>query len=99
MPARNGTSNWRDRIVIDAKIHHGDPCIRGTRIPVSVVVASIADGDPVDRILEAYPALTREDVKAALKFAAEAVNTADFIQRTTWRTRSRRCLRSRARSR
>ena len=47
---------------------------------LTITVPGAADGDPVDRILEAYPALTREDVKAALKFAAEAVNTADFIQ-------------------
>lgn len=37
--------NWRDRIVIDPAIHHGDPCIRGTRVPVSVIAGSLADGD------------------------------------------------------
>ena len=72
-------SNWRSRIVIDPAIHHGEPCIKGTRVPVSVIVGSIADGDTSEKILEAWPQLTGEDVTAALKFAAEAVNNADFV--------------------
>ena len=73
------SSDWRDRIVIDSAIHHGEPCIKGTRVPVSVIVGSIADGDTSDQILDAWPQLTGEDVNAALKFAAEAVNNADFV--------------------
>ena len=72
-------AGWRDRIVIDPNIHHGVPCIKGTRVPVSVLVGSIADGDSIDDLLAAYPQLTTEDIQAALKFAAEAVNSADFI--------------------
>jgi uncharacterized protein (DUF433 family) len=71
--------NWRDRISIDPAIHHGDPCIKGTRVPVSVIAGSIADGDTVEQLLAAYPQLTTDDVRAALKFAAEAVNNTDFI--------------------
>jgi uncharacterized protein (DUF433 family) len=71
--------NWRDRIVIDPAIHHGDPCIKGTRVPVSVIVGSVADGDTFAEIIDAWPQLTEDDIKAALKFAAEAVNNADFI--------------------
>ncbi len=70
---------WRQRIVIDSAIHHGEPCIAGTRVPVSIIVASIADGDTSDQILDAYPQLTPDDIKAALKFAAEAVNNSDFL--------------------
>ncbi|HEX3852838.1 MAG TPA: DUF433 domain-containing protein [Polyangiaceae bacterium] len=51
----------------------GAPCIRGLRIPVSVIVEMIADGLPIDEILEAYPDLEREDIPEALHFAAEAV--------------------------
>jgi len=47
--------NWRRRIVIDPAIHHGDPCIKGTRVPVSIIVASIADGDTTEEVLNAYP--------------------------------------------
>jgi uncharacterized protein (DUF433 family) len=71
--------NWRERIVIDPAIHHGEPCITGTRVPVSIIVGSIADGDTPEQIVEAYPQLTPDDIKAALKFAAEAVNNTDFI--------------------
>jgi uncharacterized protein (DUF433 family) len=73
------SGNWRQRIVIDPAIHHGEPCIKGTRVPVSVIVGSVADGDTSEQILAAWPQLTGEDVKAALKFAAEAVSNADFI--------------------
>jgi uncharacterized protein (DUF433 family) len=71
--------NWREKIVIDSALHHGEPCIAGTRVPVSVIVGSIADGDTPSQILDAYPQITPEDIKAALKFAAEAVNNADFV--------------------
>jgi len=74
-----GQEDWRDQIVVDPAIHHGEPCIRGTRVPVSVIVASIADGDPLPEILAAYPSLTEEDVRAALRFAADAVSRADFV--------------------
>jgi uncharacterized protein (DUF433 family) len=74
-----GQEDWRDRIVVDPAIHHGEPCIRGTRVPVSVIVASVADGDPIPEILTAYPSLTEEDVRAALQFAADAVSHADFL--------------------
>jgi uncharacterized protein (DUF433 family) len=74
--------NWRDRISIDPAIHHGEPCIKGTRVPVSVIVGSVADGDTPERIIASWPQLTAEDIKAALKFAAEAVNNADFVPLT-----------------
>jgi uncharacterized protein (DUF433 family) len=62
--------DWRKRISIDPAVHHGDPCIAGTRVPVSVIVGSIADGDSFEQILASYPQLTREDVQAALSYAA-----------------------------
>lgn len=72
-------NEWRKRISIDPSVHHGDPCITGTRVPVSVLVGSIADGDSFDEILASYPQLTLEDLRAALHFAAEAVNRFDFV--------------------
>ena len=68
------TMDWRERIVIDPAIHHVVPCIKGTRVPVSVLVGSIADGDSIDNLLAAYPQLTTEDIHAALKFAAKVVS-------------------------
>ena len=78
-------TTWRNRISIDPAVHHGDPCIKGTRIPVSVIVGSVADGDTAKQIVGSYPALTIEDVQAALRFAAEAVNRSDFVPMTTQR--------------
>ena len=72
-------NEWRKRISIDPNVHHGDPCIAGTRVPVSVIVGSIADGDTADQILQSYPQLMREDVQAALYFAAEAVGRFDVV--------------------
>jgi uncharacterized protein (DUF433 family) len=74
-----GDDDWRERICTDPAIHHGDPCVRGTRVPVSVVVGSLGDGDSIERVLEDYPSLTRDDVLAAMKFAAEAVSRFDFV--------------------
>jgi uncharacterized protein (DUF433 family) len=62
--------NWRDRISIDPRIHHGKPCIKGTRVPASVLVGSIAEGNSVERILKSWPQLTAEDIAAALWFAS-----------------------------
>ena len=73
------SENWRDRISIDPAIQHGEPCIKGTRVPVSVIVGSVADGDTFGQILHSWPQLTSNDIRAALKFAAEAVNNADFV--------------------
>jgi len=64
---------WRERVVCDPEVHHGEPCIRGTRIAVSVIVASLADMT-IDELLEQYPQLKREDVQAALYFASEAAH-------------------------
>lgn len=62
-------NEWRKRISVDPAVHHGDPCIAGTRVPVSVIVGSIAEGDTFQRVLAAYPQLTRDDIEAALRFA------------------------------
>jgi len=63
--------DWRERISIDPNICHGKPCIEGTRIWVSLIVDNLASGSSEDEILEAYPSLTREDIKVALAYAAE----------------------------
>ena len=65
--------NWRQRIVCDPQIHHGEPCIRGTRIAVAAIVASLAEMD-VSALLGEFPQLSREDVRAALLYASEAAH-------------------------
>ncbi|NOT06023.1 MAG: DUF433 domain-containing protein [Anaerolineales bacterium] len=60
-------------IAADSDIHHGEPCITGTRIPVSMIVGSVADGMTFDEILDAYPQLKKESIQAALAYAADIV--------------------------
>lgn len=62
---------WQDPIAIAPDLHHGDPCIQGTRILVSVIVGSLADGRTWEQVKEAYPQLSSEDIQAALAYAAE----------------------------
>ena len=59
------------RIQIDPRVCHGQPCVKGTRIPVSLVVQYLANGDSLDDILAAYPSLKPDDVRACLVYAAE----------------------------
>ena len=59
------------RISVDPRVCFGKPCIRGTRIWVSLIVDNLAEGIPEQEILAAYPRLDREDILAALAFAAE----------------------------
>jgi uncharacterized protein (DUF433 family) len=61
-----------DRIVIDPKICHGKPVVRGTRTPVAIIVGSLAGGMSFEEIQAEYE-VTAEDIRAALAFAAELV--------------------------
>lgn len=62
-----------ERITIDHGKIGGLPCIRGLRIPVSTVLGQLAAGRTIEQVLADYPDLEREDVLAALKYAAAAV--------------------------
>jgi uncharacterized protein (DUF433 family) len=62
-----------DRIVIDPKICHGKPVIRGTRTPVALVVGGLAGGMSFEDVQREYD-LTIEDVRAALRFAGELLD-------------------------
>lgn len=63
--------DWRERIQVDPEIMHGQACIAGTRIPVTVILDNLAEGMDADELLQEYPTLRREDVAAALAYAAE----------------------------
>lgn len=64
-------ADWRDRISVDPHVCHGKPCIRGTRIFLSVILDNLAAGRSAEEIIESYPSLTPADVRAALAYAAE----------------------------
>jgi uncharacterized protein (DUF433 family) len=59
-----------NRITFDSNIMGGRACIRGMRIPVSVIVKQIAHGASFDEILDGYPDLEREDIQQAIEYAA-----------------------------
>lgn len=65
--------DWRDRIASDPLICHGQACVRGTRVPVSVVLDNLASGLTPEAIVASYPSLTIEDVRAAIAYAAETL--------------------------
>jgi uncharacterized protein (DUF433 family) len=58
------------RITVDPKVCSGQPCIRGLRIPVAVVLRHLAAGETADQVIAAYPELEPEDVRACLLYAA-----------------------------
>jgi len=62
--------DWQDRISVDPSICHGQPCIAGTRIPVTVILDNLAEGTPLDELLADYPSLGEADVRAAMAYAA-----------------------------
>lgn len=71
-----------DRVVADHRIMGGVPCITGTRIPVATIVGLVAEGLSVEKIVAEYPQLTAADVRAALEFAAAAVDERQLPLRT-----------------
>ncbi len=63
--------NWRERITVDPEVCHGQACIKGTRIMAAVVLDNLAAGVEADELLRSYPALSIDDIRAALEYAAE----------------------------
>ena len=62
-----------DRIEINPKVMLGKPVIRGTRIPVELILRKLSEGAAEADLLDAYPRLTREDIQAAIGYAADTV--------------------------
>lgn len=63
--------NWQGRITIDPAVCHGQACVQGTRIPVFVVLDNLATGVDTEKLLASYPSLTKDDVHAAIAYAAD----------------------------
>jgi len=70
MGATGNLRSYRERIIRDKAICGGEPVFKGTRVTLRTVLASLADGDSVDELLADFPSLKREDVQAAIAFAA-----------------------------
>jgi len=73
--------NYSERITIEAGKRGGKPCIRGLRITVYDVLYWLADGLSEDEIIEDYPELVPEDIKACLSFAANREHNISTIMR------------------
>ena len=65
--------NYEERIVKDPNILTGKPVIKGTRIPVDLILKKLAQNISINEILKNFPRLTREDVQAAILYAEELV--------------------------
>ncbi len=67
------------RIEINPKVMLGKPVIRGTRVTVELILRKLSEGATQEDLLDAYPRLTREDLRAAIGYAADAVAHEDLI--------------------
>lgn len=66
---------WNDRITVDPRILVGKPVVRGTRIAVELVMELLAAGWTHRQILDSYPTLSAEDVRACLSYASEILHS------------------------
>ena len=62
-----------ERVEINPSVMQGKPVIRGTRVPVELLLRKLAEGASVEDLLDAYPRLEAEDIRAALDYAADAI--------------------------
>jgi uncharacterized protein (DUF433 family) len=70
---------WQDYLASDPKTLSGDLCAKGTRIPVTVILDSLAEGSTLEEILVSYPTLNRHHISAALAYAAELAHEEQLI--------------------
>lgn len=66
---------WQDRITVDPKVLVGKPVVRSTRIAVELVVELLAQGWTQEQILDSYPHLAVEDIRACLAYASEVLHS------------------------
>ena len=79
-----------DRIEINPKVMLGKPVIRGTRIPVELILRKLSEGAAETDLLDAYPRLAREDIQAAIGYAADTVAHEETLILEPARKRSKR---------
>ena len=68
-----------DRIELNPRVMLGKPVIRGTRIPVELIVRKLAEGADEKSLIQAYPKLTADDIHAALRYAADSLAHEEFV--------------------
>jgi len=65
--------DFMKRIIVNPKVMVGKPVIRGTRVPVDAILRRLAEGMTIEEILEGYPNLKKNDIKAAIEYAERIV--------------------------
>jgi uncharacterized protein (DUF433 family) len=78
-----GDPIYQERIIRDSRIMAGKPIVRGTRIPVELVLAHLAEIPDLDELFAAFPRLTREDVQAVLAYAQALVEGYEPLPRAS----------------
>lgn len=63
--------NWQEHITVDPNVCHGKPCIKGTRVMVSVILDNLAAGLTPEECVKSYPSVSREAVQATIAYAAD----------------------------
>jgi uncharacterized protein (DUF433 family) len=76
---KGGQVMTTDRIEIDPNVMMGKPVIKGTRIKVELILRKLAEGASDDDLLDGYPRLTREDIRAAIAYAADTIAHEEII--------------------
>jgi uncharacterized protein (DUF433 family) len=79
-----------DRITVDRKVMLGKPVIRGTRIPVELILRKLSEGATEADLLDAYPRLTRDDIQAAIGYAADTLAHEETVLVVGGRKRGRK---------
>ena len=83
-------NNARTRVQVNPRVMLGKPVIRGTRIPVELLLRKLAEGATEAELLDAYPRLTRADIRAAIAYAADALATEETVSIPVPRKRTKR---------
>lgn len=69
-----------ERVTINPKVMVGKPTIRGTRLTVEIILEKLANGETEEKILEDYPILEKEDIRACLLFAAKSLSLSEILE-------------------
>ena len=77
--------SYQDRISADPDIMLGKPVIKGTRIPVELILRKLSEGMEIPELLQAYPHLSKEDIFAALSYSADVIGMEEVIAPETSR--------------
>lgn len=80
------TTELLDRIAVNPEIMTGKPVVRGTRIPVALILEKLALDPDIDELLKDYPRLNRDDIRACLAYAQAVINHEDVFPKVSQTT-------------